>query len=122
LHTKARLKISWYDPRLRWDPASYGGMTKIKLNSTRVWKPDIVLHNSVTGNFKTTEQGHYYKGELHLIFRGAFDFERAEPFLCKSKRLTVVITVGKVRSNYSIPSNDFRQWDCRVAARCALSN
>ena len=30
----------------------FGGMNKIKVNSTLVWKPDIVLHNSVTGNFK----------------------------------------------------------------------
>ena len=36
-------------------------MEKIKVNSTLLWKPDIVLHNSVTGNFKTTEQGHHYK-------------------------------------------------------------
>ena len=30
----------------------FGGMNKIKVNSTLVWKPDIVLHNSVTGNSK----------------------------------------------------------------------
>ena len=40
---------------------NFGGMEKIKVNSTLLWKPDIVLHNSVTGNFKTTEQGHHYK-------------------------------------------------------------
>ena len=38
-------------------------MAKIKVNSTLLWKPDIVLHNSVTGNFKTTEQGHHYKSK-----------------------------------------------------------
>ena len=43
--------------------ADYGGMAKIKVNSTLLWKPDIVLHNSVTGNFKTTEQGHHYKSK-----------------------------------------------------------
>ena len=34
----------------------FGGMNKIKVNSTLVWKPDIVLHNSVTGNFKQGAQ------------------------------------------------------------------
>jgi hypothetical protein len=67
LHTKARLKISWFDPRLTWNSDNYGGMAKIKVNSTLLWKPDIVLHNSVTGNFKTTEQGHHYKSKNPLI-------------------------------------------------------
>ena len=56
------MKISWHDPRLTWNSSDFGGMKKIKVNSTLLWKPDIVLHNSVTGNFKTTEQGHHYKG------------------------------------------------------------
>lgn len=35
----------WYDYQLEWDPAEYGGITVIRIQPDRVWKPDIVLFN-----------------------------------------------------------------------------
>ena len=72
-------------------------MAKIKVNSTLLWKPDIVLHNSVTGNFKTTEQGHHYKS--------------------KSSGFTGPDTIHGTEL-----SNDLRERNGWMATSCALSD
>ena len=45
------LEQHWFDHRLIWNPAEYGGVAKLYLPSTVIWLPDIVLYNSADGNF-----------------------------------------------------------------------
>lgn len=40
------IKQTWYDSRLQWDPADFGGETVFRFPSEEVWKPDISLYNT----------------------------------------------------------------------------
>lgn len=35
----------WCDYRLRWDPQDYNGLGVLRVPSTMVWLPDVVLEN-----------------------------------------------------------------------------
>lgn len=35
----------WKDVNLQWNPDDYGGIKKIRIPSTDIWKPDLVLYN-----------------------------------------------------------------------------
>lgn len=35
----------WYDPHLTWNETDYGNLTNLRIPSTRVWIPDVVLYN-----------------------------------------------------------------------------
>lgn len=35
----------WTDPHLTWNSSEYGGLTRLRIPSSRVWVPDIVLYN-----------------------------------------------------------------------------
>jgi len=35
----------WKDVNLQWNPDDYGGIRKIRIPSTDIWKPDLVLYN-----------------------------------------------------------------------------
>lgn len=35
----------WCDYRLRWDPRDYEGVWVLRVPSTMVWRPDVVLEN-----------------------------------------------------------------------------
>lgn len=35
----------WCDYRLRWDPKAYDNVTRLRIPSTVVWRPDIILEN-----------------------------------------------------------------------------
>lgn len=36
----------WDDPRLSWDPAEYGGITKFTIPAKNLWVPDIIILNT----------------------------------------------------------------------------
>ena len=35
----------WYDYKLQWNPADYGGVDMLNIPSENIWRPDIVLYN-----------------------------------------------------------------------------
>lgn len=39
------IRQEWTDAYLRWDPDTYGGLDVIRIPSSLVWRPDIVLYN-----------------------------------------------------------------------------
>uniref|UniRef100_A0A8D0UDU7 Cholinergic receptor nicotinic alpha 10 subunit n=1 Tax=Sus scrofa TaxID=9823 RepID=A0A8D0UDU7_PIG len=39
------IRQEWTDAYLRWDPDAYGGLDAIRIPSSLVWRPDIVLYN-----------------------------------------------------------------------------
>ncbi|XP_020667154.3 acetylcholine receptor subunit gamma [Pogona vitticeps] len=50
LTTNVWVELKWYDYRLRWDPAEYD-IRCLRIPSTMVWLPDIVLENNIDGVF-----------------------------------------------------------------------
>ncbi|KYO17823.1 acetylcholine receptor subunit alpha [Alligator mississippiensis] len=49
--TNVRLKQQWIDVNLRWNPEDYGGVKKIRIPSSDIWRPDLVLYNNADGDF-----------------------------------------------------------------------
>ncbi|XP_040828400.1 acetylcholine receptor subunit gamma [Ochotona curzoniae] len=52
LTTNVWIEMQWCDYRLRWDPQDYEGLWVLRVPSTMVWLPDIVLENNVDGVFE----------------------------------------------------------------------
>uniref|UniRef100_A0A8W8HLL8 Uncharacterized protein n=2 Tax=Magallana gigas TaxID=29159 RepID=A0A8W8HLL8_MAGGI len=50
------LRQEWVDPRLRWDPRLYGGISMTHIPSESLWRPDIVIYNNADGDFVVTLQ------------------------------------------------------------------
>ncbi|XP_061767348.1 acetylcholine receptor subunit alpha-like isoform X2 [Nerophis ophidion] len=49
--SNVRVKQQWTDVNLHWNPDDYGGIRKIRIPSTDIWKPDLVLYNNADGDF-----------------------------------------------------------------------
>ncbi|CAH2305790.1 acetylcholine receptor subunit alpha [Pelobates cultripes] len=49
--TNVRLKQQWVDVNLKWNPSDYGGVEKIRIPSSDIWRPDLVLYNNADGDF-----------------------------------------------------------------------
>jgi hypothetical protein len=47
LSSSADVSISWTDEFLKWNRSSYGGLGLIRVPLSEVWKPDVILENSV---------------------------------------------------------------------------
>ncbi|KAK3726643.1 hypothetical protein QZH41_012274 [Actinostola sp. cb2023] len=41
----------WYNYLLRWDPAKYAGIERVRIEPSKIWIPDIVLYNSADSEF-----------------------------------------------------------------------
>ncbi|XP_074860104.1 acetylcholine receptor subunit gamma isoform X2 [Carettochelys insculpta] len=46
--------MKWCDYRLRWDPKDYDDIQLLRVPSTEVWLPDVVLENNIDGVFEIT--------------------------------------------------------------------
>ncbi|CAJ0964967.1 unnamed protein product [Ranitomeya imitator] len=49
--TNVRIKQQWVDVNLKWNPAKYGGIQKVRISSSNIWRPDFVLYNNADGDF-----------------------------------------------------------------------
>uniref|UniRef100_H3C1U5 Cholinergic receptor, nicotinic, alpha 1 (muscle) n=1 Tax=Tetraodon nigroviridis TaxID=99883 RepID=H3C1U5_TETNG len=49
--SNVRLRQQWVDVNLNWNPDDYGGIRKIRVPSSEIWKPDLVLYNNADGDF-----------------------------------------------------------------------
>ncbi|XP_076845655.1 neuronal acetylcholine receptor subunit beta-4 isoform X2 [Brachyhypopomus gauderio] len=52
--TNVWLTQNWNDYRLSWDPSEYEGIDKLRIPSTHIWLPDIVLYNNADGTYEVT--------------------------------------------------------------------
>ncbi|XP_068693778.1 neuronal acetylcholine receptor subunit alpha-7-like [Montipora foliosa] len=50
------IRQQWHDPWLTWDPSKYEGLLSVNTKPDLLWKPDIVLHNSVNDEGNHGEQ------------------------------------------------------------------
>jgi len=57
LETNGWLGLRWTDEMMKWDPTSFGHLESLKLPSDQLWKPDIVVYNSVRG-YETMSAAH----------------------------------------------------------------
>uniref|UniRef100_A0A914MEH0 Uncharacterized protein n=2 Tax=Meloidogyne TaxID=189290 RepID=A0A914MEH0_MELIC len=53
MQTNIWVRMSWEDIFLTWDPAEYGDIKEVRLPITSIWKPDVLLYNSVDQRFDT---------------------------------------------------------------------
>uniref|UniRef100_A0A915D9K3 Uncharacterized protein n=1 Tax=Ditylenchus dipsaci TaxID=166011 RepID=A0A915D9K3_9BILA len=51
--TNIWLHMNWNDPYLTWDPSEYGNIKEVRLPINSIWKPDVLLYNSVDQRFDT---------------------------------------------------------------------
>ncbi|KAE9549423.1 hypothetical protein FO519_007356, partial [Halicephalobus sp. NKZ332] len=75
LHVNAWLDYNWNDYQLRWDPEEYGNITNIRFPTGQIWKPDVLLYNSVDSNFDSTYPTNmiaYNTGDVSWIPPGIF--------------------------------------------------
>ncbi|KFW09852.1 Acetylcholine receptor subunit gamma, partial [Fulmarus glacialis] len=54
LTTNVWIEMKWLDYRLQWDPQKYDNIQLLRVPSTMVWLPDIVLENNIDGTFEIT--------------------------------------------------------------------
>ncbi|XP_078345193.1 neuronal acetylcholine receptor subunit alpha-10-like isoform X2 [Oculina patagonica] len=45
------VRQEWTNQLIKWNPADYGGVKHIALDSSQIWQPDIVLYNNVFEEF-----------------------------------------------------------------------
>jgi len=60
--SKVWIRQSWENPFLRWNPTKYGGVKFINIDPKLVWKPDIVLYNSIQ-----SDSGEMYKFNTKVV-------------------------------------------------------
>uniref|UniRef100_A0A1I7T1A8 Neur_chan_LBD domain-containing protein n=1 Tax=Caenorhabditis tropicalis TaxID=1561998 RepID=A0A1I7T1A8_9PELO len=46
--------MSWTDHYLTWDPSEFGNIKEVRLPINNIWKPDVLLYNSVDQQFDST--------------------------------------------------------------------
>jgi hypothetical protein len=53
MQTNIWVRMTWEDIFLTWDPSEYGDIKEVRLPITSIWKPDVLLYNSVDQRFDT---------------------------------------------------------------------
>ncbi|CAC5395889.1 unnamed protein product [Mytilus coruscus] len=48
LSTSAAFKITWKDELLIWNPVNYNGLDQLTVTLASIWKPDVIILNSVS--------------------------------------------------------------------------
>ncbi|KAJ8043211.1 Neuronal acetylcholine receptor subunit alpha-3 [Holothuria leucospilota] len=65
--TKVWVMLIWHDYKLAWDPAEYDDITDIKIPSSYIWVPDILMYNNANGSFEMnqhTSPSIHYDGQV----------------------------------------------------------
>ena len=83
----------WKDYGLTWDPEEFGNIQTLRLPSSQIWTPDILLYNSADEKFDSTMKVNVvvqHTGEILYvppgIFKSICPFDIATfPFVSKSK-------------------------------------
>ncbi|KAG8432467.1 hypothetical protein GDO86_016927 [Hymenochirus boettgeri] len=44
------------DVNLKWNPVDYGGIKKVRISSSDIWRPDLVLYNNADGDFAIVKE------------------------------------------------------------------
>ncbi|CAD5231467.1 unnamed protein product [Bursaphelenchus xylophilus] len=49
------LELYWTDELLKWNPSDYGGLDRMHVPSTKIWRPDILVYNNANMNIEDNE-------------------------------------------------------------------
>lgn len=76
LSITGKLKLSWTDEYLTWDPLQYDGLNSISIPQNEVWKPDIALENSITKyrDLGTSTMNVRIQSDGHVIWKPMEEF------------------------------------------------
>lgn len=71
LSITGKLKLSWIDEYLSWNPLQYEGLESINLPQNEVWKPDIALENSITKyrDLGTSSMNVHVHSDGHVVWK-----------------------------------------------------
>ncbi|CAJ0939493.1 unnamed protein product, partial [Mesorhabditis belari] len=75
VNVNAWLDYTWFDYKLVWDIKEYGNITDVRFPAGRIWKPDVLLYNSVDSNFDSaypTNMLVYNTGKISWVPPGIF--------------------------------------------------
>ncbi|CAJ0591854.1 unnamed protein product [Cylicocyclus nassatus] len=75
VYVNAWLDYEWSDYKLTWDISEYGNITDVRFPAGKIWKPDVLLYNSVDPNFDSTYPTNmivYNDGKVHWVPPGIF--------------------------------------------------
>ncbi|GMR60177.1 hypothetical protein PMAYCL1PPCAC_30372 [Pristionchus mayeri] len=75
VYVNAWLDYTWTDYKLVWDLTEYGNISDVRFPAGRIWKPDVLLYNSVDSNFDSTYPTNMIvsnTGDVHWIPPGIF--------------------------------------------------
>ncbi|CAI5441210.1 unnamed protein product [Caenorhabditis angaria] len=78
----AYMDYHWTDYKLKWDPKNFGGIKNVRFHGDKdapfkLWRPDILLFNSVSESFDSTYSSRFiisYDGEIQQNPPGIFRF------------------------------------------------
>ncbi|KAI6237412.1 Acetylcholine receptor subunit alpha-type acr-16 [Aphelenchoides besseyi] len=71
----AWLDYAWHDYKLMWDKNEYGNITDVRFPAGKIWRPDVLLYNSVDPNFDSTYPTNlivYNTGDVSWVPPGIF--------------------------------------------------
>ena len=77
IEINAWLSYAWKDYKLNWSPEHYGGVADVRFPVGKIWKPDVLLYNSVDSSFDSTYPSNlvvYSDGTVNWIPPGIFKF------------------------------------------------
>ena len=60
---------------MQWNPAEYGNISVLRIMSTKIWMPDLLLYNSADDSFDTTAKVNaviYHNGSVNYLPPGMF--------------------------------------------------
>ena len=97
LSSSAVISISWTDDFLKWNTSSYGGLELIRVPLSKVWKPDVIISNSVNRKdiFEET-------GENVIIYNNGTVFWNSY------KNLKTFVHVDTTNYPFEVPSISFQ--------------
>ncbi|XP_078699115.1 neuronal acetylcholine receptor subunit alpha-3-like [Branchiostoma floridae x Branchiostoma belcheri] len=71
LLTSLWIRMYWTDELMRWTPSDWGGTSAIRVSSEKIWRPDILVYNSLLpygSNFEDSEATIYSDGSVAWLF------------------------------------------------------
>ncbi|XP_022668448.1 neuronal acetylcholine receptor subunit alpha-7-like isoform X2 [Varroa destructor] len=67
LTTRIWLSLHWEDANLVWDPLRYNNVSAIRLQSSRIWQPDVRFYNGISEQIEPTQAIVFSSGKVKLI-------------------------------------------------------
>ncbi|XP_049562576.1 neuronal acetylcholine receptor subunit beta-4 [Orcinus orca] len=106
--TNVWLKQEWTDYRLAWNSSRYEGVNILRIPAKRVWLPDIVLYNKLSGRAGQGGEGQASSPVLHPDFQAV----RLQEELEMSRASTLSYRWGIGGQRWGGPCDSLRHsWD-----------